>query len=198
MNVEPVTLEGNFVRLEPLGVHHAKGLLAAAYDPVIWKYLTVPQPKTIPEIENWIQSALDSKDHLPFATIRKEDAKIVGSTRFLEIKPLDKTLEIGWTWIATEAQRTPVNTEAKYLMLCHAFDILSAERVQLKTDAKNERSRKAIERIGAQFEGVLRSYQRYWHGAMRDTAMYAITVSDWPGVKIELEQRMRPRAATRA
>ena len=190
MKVEAVTLEGNFVRLEPLEAQHAEGLLEAAADPLIWKYLTVPQPKTVSEMSSWIETALAQLDHLPFATIRQEDSKVVGSTRFLDIKPFDKILEIGWTWIATGVQRTNVNTEAKFLMLRHAFEDLGAERVQLKTDAKNERSRTAIERIGAQFEGILRNYQRYWHGAMRDTAMYSIVAGEWPAVRAELERKL--------
>jgi RimJ/RimL family protein N-acetyltransferase len=197
MKVEAVTLKGDYVRLELLGAQHAEGLLEAAADPLIWKYLTVPQPKTVYEMTSWIETALAQRDHLPFATVRLEDSRIVGSTRYLEIKPFDKTLEIGWTWLSTKAQRTPVNTEAKFLMLRHAFDELGAERVQLKTDAKNERSRKAIERIGAQFEGVLRSYQRYWHGAMRDTAMYSITAADWPAVRGELERKLERAPASK-
>jgi len=198
MKVEPITLSGRFVRLEPLCKEHAEGLLEAASDPIIWKYLTVPQPATISEIKSWIETALSQRDHLPFATIRQEDSKVVGSTRYLDIRPFDKALEIGWTWIGTEAQRTSVNTEAKFLMLRHAFEELGAERVQLKTDAKNERSRNAIERIGAQFEGILRSYQRYWHGAMRDTAMYSITAEEWPSVRTELERKLGQPSTSRA
>ena len=198
MKIEPVTLSGQFVRLEPLSKGHAEGLLEAASDPIIWKYLTVRQPTTVSEMESWIETALSQQDHLPFATIRQDDSKVVGSTRYLDIRPFDKALEIGWTWIATKAQRTPVNTEAKFLMLRHAFEELGAVRVQLKTDAKNERSRNAIERIGAQFEGVFRNYQRYWHGAMRDTAMYSITDAEWPAVRAELERKLRQPSPSRA
>ena len=198
MKIEPVTLSGQFVRLEPLSKGHAEGLLEAASDPIIWKYLTVRQPTTVSEMESWIETALSQQDHLPFATIRQDDSKVVGSTRYLDIRPFDKALEIGWTWIATEAQRTPVNTEAKFLMLRHAFEELGAVRVQLKTDAKNERSRNAIERIGAQFEGVFRNYQRYWHGAIRDTAMYSITDAEWPAVRAELERKLRQPSPSRA
>lgn len=198
MKVKPLTLGGQFVRLEPLGLQHAEGLLIAAADPVIWQYLTVPQPKTVAEMTAWIELALSQRDHLPFATVRQQDSKVVGSTRYLEIKPFDQTLEIGWTWLATEVQRTPVNTEAKYLMLRHAFEELGCARVLLKTDAKNERSRNAIERIGAQFEGVFRNYQRYWHGAMRDTAMYSITDAEWPAVRAELESKLEQPSISRA
>ena len=99
MKVEPVTLAGQFVRLEPLSKAHAEGLLEAASNPIIWKYLTVPQPTTVAEMESWIETALSQQDHLPFATIRQEDSKVVGSTRYLDIRPFDKALEIGWTWI---------------------------------------------------------------------------------------------------
>jgi len=196
MKIEPVTLTGHFVRLEPLGVHHAEGLVKAAADPIIWKYLTVPQPTTVADMKSWIETALSQRDHLPFATVRIEGSKVVGSTRYLDIRPFDKALEIGWTWIAREAQRTFVNTEAKFLMLRHAFEELGAARVQLKTDAKNERSRNAIERIGAQFEGIFRNYQRYWHGAMRDTAMYSITDAEWPSIRAELERKLGQPSAS--
>lgn len=198
MTVEPVTLTGRFVRLEPLDLRHSEGLLEAASDPLIWKYLTVPQPQTVAEMGNWIEDALSQANHLPFATFRQQDSKVVGSTRYLDIKHFDQTLEIGWTWLAPEAQRTPVNTEAKYLMLRHAFEELGCARVQLKTDAKNEQSRNAIERIGAQFEGVFRNYQRYWHGAMRDTAMYSITDAEWPEARAELERKLRQPSTSRA
>lgn len=198
MKVEPVMLTGRFVRLEPLDLRHSEGLLEAASEPLIWKYLTVPQPQTVAEMDDWIELALSQQDHLPFTTIRQQDSKIVGSTRYLDIKPFDQTLEIGWTWLTAEAQRTTVNTEAKYLMLRHAFEELGCARVQLKTDAMNDRSRSAIERIGAQFEGVFRNYQRYWHGAMRDTAMYSITDAEWPGVKVQLESMLELPSTSRA
>ena len=139
----------------------------------------------------WISEALDQQAkgiHLPFAVIRKETGDVVGSTRFLDIRLFDGSVEIGWTWYAAEAQRTAVNTECKYLLMTHAFETWGCNRVQLKTDELNERSRRAIERIGGRFEGILRKYQRYWHGRVRNTAMYAILDEDWPGVKENLER----------
>jgi len=194
---EPVTLEGTIVRLEPLSVDHSEALLTAAKDPSIWTYLTVPQPQSAAEMRRWIESALSEQEkgtHLAFAAISRESDAVVGTTRYLDIRPFDGSLEIGWTWYAAEAQRTGVNTECKYLLMRHAFEALGFTRVQLKTDAKNERSRRAIERIGGRFEGVLRHYQRYWHGALRDTAMYGITAEDWPEVKSHFETRLLQRA----
>jgi len=191
LSVAPITLRGRIVQLEPLSQDHAEGLLAAAQNERIWKYLTVPQPKTVDEIRTFIQSALDhqaSGQHLPFNVRTLADNRIVGTTRYLDIRPFDLALEIGWTWYAADAQRTGVNTECKFLLLEHAFETLGCRRVQLKTDALNERSRAAIERIGAKFEGILKQYQRYWHGAQRDTAMYAITSEDWGEVKSHLTQ----------
>lgn len=190
----PTTLEGRFVRLEPLTVEHAPALFEASKDPSIWTYLVVPQPISIEAMAAWIGTALceaEAGRHLPFAAVRLEDAKVVGTTRYLDIRPFDGSVEIGWTWYAKWAQRTYVNTECKLLLLTHAFETLGCTRVQLKTDANNARSRAAIERIGAQFEGVLRNYQRYWHGALRDTAMYAMTDTEWPEIKVRLESKLR-------
>ena len=189
-----MTLDGVHVRLEPLSLSHAEGLFEASRDPLVWKYLTVPQPVNFQEMKDWIGLALEAQAsgaQLPFAVLRKAESKVVGTTRYLEIKPFERSVEIGWTWYTPEAQRTVVNSECKYLLLSHAFDDLGCTRVQLKTDARNERSRRAIERIGAKFEGVHRNFQRYWHGGLRDTAMYAMTDEDWPQVKQKLEGFLR-------
>lgn len=187
----PVTLRGEVVQLEPLGAEHSTDLFEAARAARIWTYLLVPQPKTVEEMRTLIEGALAEQEkgtQLAFAVRSLADSRIVGTTRYLEIRPFDLALEIGWTWYAADAQRTGVNTECKLLLLQHAFETLGCRRVQLKTDALNERSRRAIERIGAKFEGILRSYQRYWHGAQRDTAMYAITSEEWRAVKQRLVQ----------
>jgi RimJ/RimL family protein N-acetyltransferase len=191
--VEPVVLEGRYVRLEPLTLDHANGLLEAAKEPSIWTYLVVPQPKTVEDIAAWIQEALSHHAkgvHLSFAVIHKATGKVVGSTRFLDIRPFDGSVEIGWTWYSAEFQRTVVNTECKYVLMTHAFETWGCNRVQLKTDELNEKSRRAIERIGGHFEGILRKYQRYWHGRIRNTAMYSILDEEWPGVKANLERFM--------
>lgn len=188
-----ITLTGSHVELRPLELAHAPDLLAAAADEGIWTYLTVPQPMSQEAMEGWIEEALRHEakgDHLPFAIWRREDQAFVGSTRYLDIRPFDGSVEIGWTWLGSSARRTAVNTECKFLLLRHAFESLGAIRVQLKTDAKNERSRSAIERIGGQLEGVLRNYQRYWHGASRDTAMYSLLADEWPAAKKRLEAKL--------
>jgi RimJ/RimL family protein N-acetyltransferase len=127
---------------------------------------------------------------VPFVIIHLASGHVAGTTRYLDIRRGDRALEIGHTWLAGEFQRTAVNTEAKYLLLRHAFEGLGAVRVQLKTDERNERSRRAIERLGARFEGILRNYQTRWDRFVRNTAMYALTDADWPGIKARLEARL--------
>ena len=191
---KPIQLEGRFVRLEPLAAGHAEGLLAAARAPAIWTYMPVPPPDSVGDVQKWIEDAQRGQQagtELAFATVRRADGRMVGSTRYLDIRRPHRALEIGWTWLAPEAQRTPVNTEAKYLMLRHAFETHGAVRVQLKTDERNEKSRRAILGLGAIFEGVLRNYQTRPHdGYVRNTAMYGITERDWPDVKARLEARL--------
>ncbi len=188
---KPVLLEGRHVRLEPLAPRHAEGLLAASRDPGIWTYLPVAQPGSVGEVQKWINDSLQAQlagTDVVFATVRRGDGLVVGSTRFLDIRRPHRTLEIGWTWLAPEAQRTQVNTEAKLLMLRHAFETLGAVRVQLKSDERNAKSRAAMLRIGAVFEGILRNYQtRAYDGYVRNTAMYSITNREWPAVKARLE-----------
>ena len=182
------------MRLEPLAADHAEGLLAAARAPAIWTYMPVPPPDSVGDVQKWIEDAQHGQQagtELAFATVRRADGRMVGSTRYLDIRRPHRALEIGWTWLAPEAQRTPVNTEAKYLMLRHAFETHGAVRVQLKTDERNEKSRRAILGLGAIFEGVLRNYQTRPHdGYVRNTAMYGITERDWPDVKARLEARL--------
>ncbi|HWA26217.1 MAG TPA: GNAT family protein [Lacunisphaera sp.] len=191
---KPVKLDGRFVRLEPLAMRHASGLLAAAAAPAIWTYLPVPQPETLADVKKLIAEALRGQKtglEVPFVTIRRADKRVVGSTRYLDIRRPHRALEIGWTWLAADAQRTPVNTEAKYLMLRHAFEVQGAVRVQLKTDARNEQSRRAILGLGAVFEGILRNYQTRAHDEyVRNTAMYSITQKEWPDVKARLEAKL--------
>ncbi len=190
---QPVLLSGRHVRLEPLAPHHAAALFAASCDPEIWTYLLVPQFASVGEVQKWIDESLTAQaagQEIPFATVRESDGVPVGTTRFLDIRRAHRTLEIGWTWLAPEARRTPVNTEAKFLMLRHAFEVLGAVRLQLKTDERNARSRAAISRLGAVFEGMLRNYQTYSHGFVRNTAMFSITDAEWPAVKVRLEEML--------
>ena len=191
---KPIKLEGRHVRLEPLVPRHAAALFAAAVDPAIWTYMPVPPPDTVGDVQLWIEAALRGQEtggEVAYATVRRADGRVVGSTRFLDIRRPHRALEIGWTWLAPEAQRTLVNTEAKYLMLRQAFEKQGAVRVQLKTDERNEKSRRAILRLGAVFEGVLRNYQTRPHdGYVRNTAMYGITDREWPDIKARLEARL--------
>ncbi len=191
---KPVLLEGRHVRLEPLAPAHAGGLFSASQDPGIWRWLPIPMFSAVVAVRPWIDDALKlqvSGVEVPFAIVRKSDGVVVGSTRYLDIRRPHRALEIGWTWLATAAQRTPVNTEAKYLLLQHAFEGQGAVRMQLKTDERNEKSRAAILRLGAVFEGILRNYQTRVHdGYVRNTAMYSITATEWPAVKARLEAKL--------
>lgn len=190
---QPVSLAGRHVRLEPLAPRHAEALFAASRDPGIWTYLLVPQFASVSDVQKWIDEASIAQragTEVAFATVRESDGLSVGSTRFLDIRRPHRTVEIGWTWLAPQAQRTPVNTEVKYLMLRHAFETLGAVRVQLKTDERNARSRAAISRLGAVFEGILRNFQTYSHGFVRNTAMFSITAAEWPAVKERLEAKL--------
>jgi RimJ/RimL family protein N-acetyltransferase len=188
---QPVTLAGRHVRLEPLDSRHAAGILAAARDAEIWTYLLIPPLDSAATVDAWIadaQRAQAAGAELPFATVRQADGKVVGSTRFIDIRRAHRGLEIGWTWLAPEAQRTAVNTEAKYLMFRQAFEAWGAMRVQLKTDARNEKSRRAILRVGATFEGVLRKQLlRPYDGFQRNSAMFSLTDDEWPAAKARLE-----------
>jgi RimJ/RimL family protein N-acetyltransferase len=192
----PVVLTGRVVRLEPLRPAHAAGLYAIGRDPEIHRYLIGPAPASLADMEAVVAKALAAATtgvEVPFAVIHLASGKVAGTTRYFEIRRKDRVLEIGHTWLGLAYQRTAVNTEAKYLLLEHAFDELGAVRVQLKTDERNERSRRAIERLGARFEGILRRYQTRWDGYVRNTAMYSILSSDWPAVKADLEAKLARR-----
>lgn len=189
----PVPLEGRHVRLEPLTPAHAPGLFAAAA-PEVFRYLSIPPFAGLADAERYVAEALQAQAagaEIAYATVRRSDGRVVGSTRFIDIRRPHRGLEIGWTWLAPEAQRTAVNTEAKYLMLRQAFEAWGALRVQLKTDANNASSRAAILRLGAQFEGVLRKQMLRAHdGYERDTAMFSIIRPEWPAVKAGLEAKL--------
>jgi len=188
---QPLLLEGRHVRLEPMTPGHAPGLFAAGRDPEIFKHLLIPPFAEVGDTVKYVQEALAAQAtgaEVPLVTVRRSDSKVVGTTRYIDIRRAHRGLEIGWTWIAPEAQRTAINTEAKYLMLRQAFDGWGALRVQLKTDANNAKSRAAILRIGASFEGVLRKQLLRPHdGYQRDTAMFSIVEAEWPAAKAKLE-----------
>lgn len=188
----PVVLEGGHVRLEPLSMQHFDRLCAVGLDPELWRW--VPhQVRTPDEMQAYIQEALEEQGRgvsLPFATLLKESGEVVGSTRYANMDMADRRVEIGWTWIGRPWQRSVVNTEAKYLMLRHAFETWKCLRVELKTDALNERSRNAILRIGARQEGVLRRHKLTHTGRMRDTVYFSILDDEWPETKSRLETRL--------
>jgi RimJ/RimL family protein N-acetyltransferase len=189
VNLPPVTLNGRTVRLEPLGYPHAGGLLqAAAYDE-IWTYLDEPTPQTEADITAFISDALDGQrkgTRLPFAVIRKHGEEVIGSTSYIDIRPADRTVEIGWTWLTPASWGTGANTECKYLLMCHAFESWHAGRVAIKTDAQNIRSRKAIEGLGATYEGTWRNHRLLSTGKYRDSAYYSVIDTEWPSVRERL------------
>jgi RimJ/RimL family protein N-acetyltransferase len=189
-----VTLCGTYVRLEPLGVHHAAGLYAIGQDERVWRYLTREPFGCVDDAQEWIHEALEglqTGSQLPFAIIHLASNRVAGTTRYLNSTPTDGGLEIGWTWLGVDYQRTPVNTECKWLLLSHAFESLGCVRVQLKTDLLNEASQRAIERIGGRREGVLRKFQRTRGGRIRDTVMYSILDDEWPAVRAKLERLLQ-------
>ena len=195
--LDPIVLEGTSVRLEPMTLDHLSGLTEVGLDPEIWRLTTVII-QTAEEMRGYVESALELQRAgatLPFVTIERSTGRVVGSTRFGNYDPANRRIEIGWTWIARPWQRTAVNTEAKYLMLTHAFERLHCVRVELKTDVLNSPSRQAMLRIGAREEGILRKHTLMWTGRYRDSIYYSILDEEWADVKKQLE-RMLSRAAT--
>ena len=194
MNVVPVVLEGRHVRLEPLSEAHHADLAAVGLDEELWRWIPTPV-RTPQEMSGYIQTALEEQSRgvsLPFALIEKTSGRAIGSTRYGNIDRAHHRVEIGWTWVAPPWQRTGVNTEAKYLLLRHAFETLGCIRVELKTDSLNERSRNAILRIGAREEGTFRNHMITSSGRIRHTVYFSILDSEWLGVKSGLQARMIP------
>jgi RimJ/RimL family protein N-acetyltransferase len=190
MDIQPVTLEGFYVRLEPLGLAHEDDLLSTAQPDEIWELLPFNPRQTRGAMHAWLLEAakeMEAGSKIWFAIIRRLDSRAVGVTSYMDIRPQDRGLEIGGTWLTPEVWRTAVNTECKYLLLRHAFERLGCIRVQLKTDSRNVRSQRAIERLGAVKEGVLRKQMVIRDGYERDTVMYSIVDSEWPAVKRRLE-----------
>ncbi len=189
----PVTLEGSTVRLEPLTEAHVPGLAKVGCDDRIWKLMLYGLIRSEDDMRVWVRHLLDGQkagSDLPFAVIHKASGRIAGATRYMEIRPEHKGLEIGGTWYGLEFQHTRVNTESKYLLLRYAFETLEAIRVQFKADVRNERSWRAIERIGAKREGVLRNHYILPDGVRRDSVYYSITDNEWPRVKERLEEML--------
>jgi len=192
MKVEPVVLEGEFVRLEPMRVDHLPALVKVGLEESLWKW-TIADIKTDADMERYVRAALADQmlgTALPFVTVDKQSGKIVGSTRFGNIDTVNGRAEIGWTWINPEWQRTAINTEAKLLMLTHAFEEWKCIRVELKTDANNEKSRNAITRIGATEEGTLRNHMICESGRFRDSVYFSIIKPEWESVKAKLASKL--------
>lgn len=204
--IRPVTLDGRFVRLEPLRMEHVPALGEAASehrDTYGWTWV----PEDEAAMAAYVQAALDlraQREAIPFATIQRETGRVIGTTRFANFEHLPwpagnphqrgasypDGVEIGWTWLAASDQRTAINTEAKYLMLCHAFEAWRVHVVRLKTDERNARSRAAIERIGGRLDGIVRAHAVGRDGAVRDSAFYSILEAEWPAAKVALEARL--------
>jgi len=193
MLVEPVILEGKFVKLEPMQLEHVDALAEVGLEESLWKWIPT-QCKTREDMENYVRLALSDQERgiaLPFVTIEQASGTVIGSTRFGNIDVANKRAEIGWTWINPKWQRTVVNTEAKFLMLSHAFETWKCIRVELKTDALNEKSRNAILRIGAKEEGIFRKHMITSTGRYRDTVYFSVLDTEWPTVKQRLLERLR-------
>jgi len=197
VRVEPVTLEGRLVRLEPMSLDHLPGLTRAAADERLWHW-TPAQLMTEDAVAAWLEAALSNRDagtELPFVTVEAASGTAIGSSRFMNIALEHRRVEIGWTWVATAWQGSGANREAKLLMLEHAFEQLGCARVEFKTDAKNERSRAALLAIGARFDGVFRKHMIMPDGRVRDSAWYSVIDDDWPAVKAGLVED--PASGTR-
>src|SRR5438552_16769712 len=192
MKIERVTLIGRHVRLEPLSLGHLDGLCVVGLEEDIWRLGLAPI-QSRDDMRAYVEAALRAQaagSALPFATIAQATNEVAGSTRFGNIDVANRRVEIGWTWLGKQWRRTSFNTEAKYLMLTHAFEVWGCIRVELKTDVLNQRSRQAMLRIGAKEEGVMRSHMITASGRIRDSVYYSIIEPEWPEVKARLEEML--------
>jgi N-acetyltransferase len=196
MNLLPVTLAGRHVRLEPLALDHARALAEVGLAPDLWRW--IPTPVTsLDKMRHYVEAALDDQRRgtaLPFAILDAGTGTVIGSTRFGAIDARNRRVEIGWTWLALSHQRSASNTEAKRLLLGHAFEAQDALRVELKTDALNEKSRRAIRRIGAVEEGIFRKHSITASGRVRDVVYHSIIDTEWPQVRARLDERLADAA----
>jgi RimJ/RimL family protein N-acetyltransferase len=193
VEISPVTLEGQHVRLEPLSLAHEAALIAAASDGELWKSTVTIVPSSPATMIDYIQAALNGQAQgreLPFVIVRKSANEVVGTTRFYDIKPSDRAIAIGYTWLSKSSQRTAINTESKLLMLAHAFENWRCNRVELITDVLNQQSRAAIMRLGAKEEGVLRKHLILPSGRIRDSVIFSIIADEWPDVKARLREKL--------
>ena len=196
ITIHPVTLTGSHVRLEPLSFNHLADLTVSGHDPSLWQYMRYGLVTSEDKMRDLIAYLLDHQakgTDLPFATIHLASKKAVGMTRYLDIQPENRALEVGGTWISPAYQRTMVNTEAKYLLLQHAFEVLDCLRVQLKADLRNAQSQRAIERLGAVREGILRDHMLLPDGTVRSSVYYSILAAEWPAVKQRLLDMLHTR-----
>ena len=193
MEVKPITLQGKYVRLEPMMEAHAPALAEIGVGQPFWDFMVYGRMETADDMRAWVRDILaraEKGTDVPFVAIHIDSGRMAGASRYMNIMPNDRGLEIGGTWYGPEYQRTVVNTECKYLLLQHAFEKLGCIRVQLKTDLRNERSQKAIERIGAVKEGILRNHMILPDGYYRHSVYYSILDIEWPDVKRRLEEMM--------
>jgi RimJ/RimL family protein N-acetyltransferase len=193
LEIKPVTLTGHTVRLEPLSVDHLPDLTRVGFEESIWHYMRYDPMVSEAGLRDWVLDLLHLQEKgtdLPFAVIHLGETRAIGCTRYMNIQPAHRSLEIGGTWYGLDYQGTAVNPECKYLLLGHAFENLGCIRVQFKTDARNLRSQRAIEALGAVKEGTLRNHMITADGYVRDSVFYSILDREWPEVKVKLEDRL--------
>lgn len=193
MNISPVTLRGRYIQLEPLSLDHIDDLNEANSEPETWKYMLYGSIVGRDKMAGWVEDILGRASkgtEMPFAVRDIKADKVIGATRYFDIRAKDRGLEIGGTWYSPAYRRTYVNTEAKYLLLRHAFEVMGCIRVQLKTDSRNARAIEAIKRIGAIQEGILRNHLILDDGIFRNSVFFSIIESDWPKVKADLESKL--------
>jgi RimJ/RimL family protein N-acetyltransferase len=190
--VEPVTLEGSVVRLEPLTMAHLSALAEVGLVPAVWRWMHAEQ-RTQDDLRVWLEAALAAQAsgrEVPFATVERGSGRAVGSTRYLNIEPAHRRLEVGWTWLAPAWQGTAINSEAKLLLLEHAFERLAALRVEFKTDSRNAQSRRALAAIGATEEGTMRNHMLTASGRQRHSVYFSVIAEEWPQVRLRLKERV--------
>ena len=200
MKVEPVTLTGRIVRLEPLSEDHIPALAKVGLEEKIWRYMRYGKMESVERMAAWVHALLELQAQgtdLPFTVFHLASGSAVGCTRYLDIEPANRSLEIGGTWYGLDYQGTLVNTECKYLLLKHAFEDLGCIRVWFKTDLRNLRSQHALEKLGAVKEGVLRNHMILPDGTIRDSVVYSLLPQEWPQVKTKLEARLASNSSSR-
>lgn len=193
MDIHPITLAGKLIRLEPMSEDHVPALARVGLEPSIWQNMIYGQISTEDDLRAWVREMLRRQalgSDLPFTVILQSTSQPIGATRYMEIRPQHRNLEIGGTWYGLDYQGSGVNAEAKYLLLRHAFEVWGCIRVQIKTDVRNIRSQRAIERLGAVREGVLRDHMILPDGYVRSSVIYSILAAEWPAVKAGLEARL--------